>query len=120
MQLGIVTAGALWTPLDSRDFDGSVDRIAAQVQMVAIKNGTVPGVAAGGGHDAFNLARAIDAFSARTLRYKGDPNEDVWQSIKVGALLEVDFEAIDFSKPKVLAKLVTALGSGQCRVRVLR
>lgn len=59
------------------------------VQMVAMKNGTAPGVAAGGGHDAFNLARAIDAFSAWTLRYKDIPNEDVWQSIKVGALLEV-------------------------------
>ena len=33
--LGICTAGSLWTPLDEADFEGSIDRLAAQVQSVA-------------------------------------------------------------------------------------
>ena len=56
-----------------------------KVAMVAIKNGE--GAEGGGGHDAFNLARAIDAFSPRVLRYNGNSNDDVWQSMKVGGLL---------------------------------
>lgn len=43
------------------------------------------------GHDIFNFARAIDAFNPRTLRYTGVPTDQVWQAIKVGAMLEVDF-----------------------------
>ena len=86
--------------------------------MVAIKNGE--GAKGGGGHDAFNLARAIDAFSPRTLRYKGNPNDDVWQSMKVGGLLEVDFARSELSARKVQKKLTKAIGSAQCRVRELK
>lgn len=85
--------------------------------MVKIKNGK--GAKGGGGHDAFNLARAIDAFSPRTLRYQGNPNDDVWQSMKVGGLLEVDFQDSDLSTPEVQKKLTEAIRPAQCRVREL-
>lgn len=71
------------------------------------------------GHAIFNFARAIDAFSPRTLRYKGPPTDQICQAIKVGALLEVDFKNADLSSPEARAKLAV-LGSKQCRVRTLQ
>lgn len=53
------------------------------------------------GHEIFNFARAVDAFSVRTLRYIGAPNDQVWQAIKVGAMLEVDFGSADLSAPEL-------------------
>ena len=89
--------------------------------MVAIKNGESlrQKKAGGGGHDAFNLARAIDAFSPRTLRYKGAADDKTWALMKAGALLEADFERMDLSDPKEQEKLNDALASPQCRVRKL-
>lgn len=40
--------------------------------------------------------------------------------LKLVRCSRLDLAGNDLSKPKVRAKLVTALGSGQCRVRVLR
>ena len=54
------------------------------------------------------------------LPVKGNPNDDVWQSMKVGGLLEVDFDRSDLSAPEVHARLREALGSAQCRVRELK
>lgn len=71
------------------------------------------------GHAIFNFARAIDAFSPRTLRYKGTPTDQICQAIKVGALLEVDFKGANLSSPEAWAKLAV-LGFEQCRVRTLK
>lgn len=90
--------------------------------MVAIKNGESSRqkkAGGGGGHDAFNLARAIDAFSPRTLRYKGAADDKTWALMKAGALLEVDFERMDLSERLEQEKLKDALASPQCRVRKL-
>eukprot|EP00729_Bicosta_minor_P023734 gene23734-26140_t len=70
------------------------------------------------GHDVFNFARAVDAFSVRTLRYKGPPTEQIWQAITVGALLDVDFGGADFSAAEEQKQLANAVGSEQCRVRI--
>lgn len=69
------------------------------------------------GHDVFNFARAVDAFSVRTLRYKGSPTEQIWQAIAVGALLDVDFEGAKFFTTKE-QKQLAKVGSEQCRVRI--
>ena len=70
------------------------------------------------GHDVFNFARAVDAFSVRTLRYKGSPTEQIWQAITVGALLDVDFGGADLSAAEEQKQLANAVGSEQCRVRI--
>ena len=71
------------------------------------------------GHDVFNFARAVDAFSVRTLRYKGPPTEQIWQAITVGALLDVDFGGADFSAAEDRKKIMAnVFGSEQCRVRI--
>ena len=72
------------------------------------------------GHDAYNVARAIDAFSPRTLQYKGTPGPEVFKRIAIGALLEVDFERYDGWDADSRAALNTSLGSKQCRVTDLR
>ena len=80
----------------------------------------VAGLLEKAGHEIFNFARAVDAFSVRTLRYKGAPNDQVWQAIKVGAMLEVDFNSADFSAPEEQGKLMTnVFASETCRVRIL-
>lgn len=71
------------------------------------------------GHDVFNFARAVDAFSVRTLRYKGSPTEQIWQAITVGALLDVDFGGAKFSAAEDREKIMAnVFGSEQCRVRI--
>jgi len=95
--------------------------------MVTIKNGESPrqkkaasrAGSLGGGHDAFNLARAIDAFNPRALRYKGAANDKTWALMKAGALLEVDFERMNLADHDGQDKLKDALASPQCRVRTL-
>jgi len=71
------------------------------------------------GHDVFNFARAVDAFSVRTLRYKGPPTEQIWQAITVGALLDVDFGGAKCSAAEDREKIMAnVFGSEQCRVRI--
>ena len=82
--------------------------------MVEIKEGV-----GGGGHAAFNLARAIDAFSPRTLRYKGSPSDAISEAIGAGMLLVADFEGADFSACDPL-KFGKALESSQCRLQDLK
>lgn len=68
----------------------------------------------------FNLARAIDAFSPRTLRYKGQASDAVWESVSVGGLLQLNLEENDLSASEDEAKMLSALSSLQCRIRELK
>ena len=101
--------------------DGKSDLQKATLAEAA-KAGTAENALAGrAGHAIFNFARAIAAFSPRTLRYKGTPTDQICQAIKVGALLEVDFGSADFSSPEARAKLMAnVFESEQCRVRTLQ
>lgn len=74
---------------------------AAGVHGVAKKRRSVVDhelLSVAGGHGALDLARSIDAFNPRTLRYKGMPNPAVFNSIAVGALLELDLSKANLGK----------------------
>ena len=99
-------------------------------RMIALKSGTAQGQVGGGpvahgapkraksGHDAFDLARAINAFAAESFLHVGDWNSAVAEQVKAGLLLEVDLRAtrgvgIDPTE------MLSAFSSKQCRVRKL-
>eukprot|EP00729_Bicosta_minor_P032553 gene32553-biopygen16336 len=102
------------------------------VEMVAIKAGKggeeVAAATTGGkkskkdemarGHDAFNTARVIDAFSKRSLEYSGDPSDALWKMIAAGSLLRVVLDKATITDAQV-KQLVEALASNQCRVKDL-
>ena len=69
--LGIVTAGALWTPLDLADFENSVDRIASQVKMVAITEKEETGASEGSDAVKAELKRLREDLEAATSRSRG-------------------------------------------------
>ena len=72
----------------------------------------------GGGHGPFETARQIDAFSARTLRYKGKLDDGVLALASGGALLELDLTSAKIGAAGA-ATLASALQSPECRLRVL-
>lgn len=107
------------------------------VEMVAIKAGEggeeVAAAATGGkkskkeatdhdemarGHDAFNTARVIDAFSKRSLEYSGNPSDALWKMIAAGSLLRVVLDNATMTDAQV-KQLVDAMASDQCRVKEL-
>eukprot|EP00729_Bicosta_minor_P016760 gene16760-biopygen28204 len=71
-----------------------------------------------GGHDAFNTARVIDAFSKRSLEYSGDPSDALWKMIAAGSLLRVGLDKATITDAQV-KQLVEAMASDQCRVKEL-
>ena len=71
-----------------------------------------------GGHDAFNTARVIDAFSKRSVEYSGDPSDALWKMIAAGSLLRVVLDKATITDAQV-KQLVEAMASNQCRVKDL-
>eukprot|EP00729_Bicosta_minor_P013061 gene13061-biopygen23079 len=71
-----------------------------------------------GGHDAFNTARVIDAFSKRSLEYSGDPSDALRKMIAAGSLLRVVLDRATITNAQV-KQLVEAMASDQCRVKDL-
>jgi Leucine-rich repeat (LRR) protein len=93
------------------------------LEMVAIKGGSGTQSGAGGeamvgGHDAFNLARVLDTFNARSLKYSGNPTEDLWQLIAAGGLTTVVLDNVTITEAQ-LVQLANAMASTQCRVKAL-
>ena len=102
------------------EYDGCWRYCECQINfsgMLKIKAGDA--TEAGGGHAAFDLARSIDSFSPRTLRYKGEPSADVFRSTSVGLLLELDLSKSKFTED-VAAAFSESIASPQCRLRTLR
>eukprot|EP00729_Bicosta_minor_P032891 gene32891-biopygen31662 len=71
-----------------------------------------------GGHDAFNTARVIDAFSKRSLEYSGNPSDALWKMIAAGSLLRVVLDKATMTDAQV-KQLDEAMASDQCRVKEL-
>eukprot|EP00729_Bicosta_minor_P032578 gene32578-biopygen8578 len=70
------------------------------------------------GHDAFNTARVIDAFSKRSIEYSGDPSDALWKMIAAGSLLRVVLDKATMTDAQV-KQLDDAMASDQCRVKEL-
>eukprot|EP00729_Bicosta_minor_P032624 gene32624-biopygen24453 len=100
------------------------------VEMVAIKAGEGAATSGkkskkeatddemAGGHDAFNTARVIDAFSKRSVEYSGDPSDALWKMIAAGSLLRVVLDKATMTDAQV-EQLDEAMASDQCRVKEL-
>lgn len=74
----------------------------------------------GRGHEGFQEAREMDAFSRRTIRYHGAPAPTVFELVAGGALLELDLSRQSSIKlPDVYNSLAKALASPLCRLRKL-
>lgn len=68
------------------------------------------------GHEAFNIARALDGCSPRQLRFMGMPSADVWRRVAAGMLLEITLDGFDLTEEHC-AGLVAATKSPKCRLR---
>lgn len=90
-------------------------------RMIALKSGKAEGQAAGekAGHDAFNLARAINAFAPESFVHEGEWSSDVAKQASAGLLLEVNLNGTGFEDDEQRTEFVKALNSKQCRVRQL-
>lgn len=103
-------------------------------RMIALKSGKAKGQAGAGssgsrgggsgkggkaGHIAFNVARAINAFAPESFVHAGEWSSDVAERVKAGLLLEISLGATKFKDAAQRAEFVEALGSKECRVRML-
>jgi len=99
------------------EMDGRFHYVEVQINikpMLDIK----AGIGGAGGHNAFNIARALDGTSPRQLRFTGMPADTVWQRCSAGMLLEITLDGFDLTDEHCEG-LVAAAQSPKCRLRKL-